>query len=523
MKSLLCWSLVLGLLLPIASNLQGQEGYTLLNRDAMFAVLDSNHLKKHGLHTSVRPFRASEVSELIDRSRLNWPFAKNTILDNGNRQDESKALQFRIFPLGSLEFGSQLEPVSKSLNETSIGAGMSASLSDKLFLNLNVQSFQASVPTFLEGLIEERSTVPGGGYAFGTENGYHYKNNSGFIAYQPNKTFDFQMGYGKHFFGDGYRSLLLSDMAHNYGYLKVSTQFWKIKYVNLFANLKDVRESGGNPSDFTDKYATIHYLSYNATKWLSIGLFESVVWQGSDTLVERGFDVNYLNPVIFFRPVEFSTGSADNSLIGLNLKIRASKHLQFYGQVILDEFLLDEFRARNGWWGNKQGAQAGFRLFELFGIKGLSWQGEFNTVRPFTYTHGSVTQNYAHYNQPLAHPLGANFNEVLSFLTYRKENWLVEARFQLIDGGKSSFMKNKGEDLYLSNTTRVEEYGHSTSQGEPYGVRMLGVRGSYLIWIPSNLRVEAGYAFRRQDLPVRETHMLYFGLRTALGNRYTDF
>ena len=51
-----------------------------------------------------------------------------------------------------------------------------------------------------------------------------------------------QFGHGKHFIGDGYRSMLLSDNAFNYPYLKITTDVWKVRYVNLFSSYQDLRD-----------------------------------------------------------------------------------------------------------------------------------------------------------------------------------------------------------------------------------------------------------------------------------------
>jgi hypothetical protein len=52
----------------------------------------------------------------------------------------------------------------------------------------------------------------------------------------PSKNFDLQLGYGKNFIGDGYRSLLTTDGP--YPYFKLNTTFWKIKYTNTYMWLK---------------------------------------------------------------------------------------------------------------------------------------------------------------------------------------------------------------------------------------------------------------------------------------------
>ncbi len=43
------------------------------------------------------------------------------------------------------------------------------------------------------------------------------------LTFAPNKFFDLQLGYGRNFRGDGYRSLLLSDGASPYPFLNIKT------------------------------------------------------------------------------------------------------------------------------------------------------------------------------------------------------------------------------------------------------------------------------------------------------------
>lgn len=121
-------------------------------------------------------------------------------------------------------------------------------------------------------------------------------------------------------------------------------------------------QQDNNP--FLRKYTSMHYLDLNIGKRASIGVFESVVWH-NDTMGQRGFDIGYMNPFIFFRPVEFSIGSPDNVLMGFNAKYKITNKTTAYAQLLLDEFLIKEVRAGKGWWGNKQGWQIGIKSFDL--------------------------------------------------------------------------------------------------------------------------------------------------------------
>ena len=175
--------------------------------------------------------------------------------------------------------------------------------------------------------------IPGRGIAkeFKSD-GYDYPLAEGYVSYRASDMFTAQFGHGKNFIGDGYRSLFTSDAASPYPYLKLNTSFWKIKYTNTWMWLKDVRPEATVDGAFATKYMATHNLSWNVTKKLNLGFFESVLWADTNN---RGFDINYLNPVIFYRAIEFSTGSrAGNALIGLSGKYKVNNNINAYGQLI---------------------------------------------------------------------------------------------------------------------------------------------------------------------------------------------
>ena len=143
----------------------------------------------------------------------------------------------------------------------------------------------------------------------------------GLLSCKLNKYMVVSVGSQKNKFGDGYRSLWLSEFAPVYPFLKLESTFWKVKYVNLWS-MHDDRHSKGFSNK---KWVSSHMLSFNVTKWLNLSLFESVIWQDKDTLINRGPEINYFNPFVFFRPVEYGIGSADNSLVGAGLRWNLSR------------------------------------------------------------------------------------------------------------------------------------------------------------------------------------------------------
>ena len=206
----------------------------------------------------------------------------------------------------------------------------------------------------------------------------------------------------------------------------------------------------------------MHHLSINLTRWLNVGLFEGIIFGRKNR-----FDFQYLNPIIFYRHIEGSIGSPDNALAGFDFKANVAHRLQFYGQVLLDEFKLDQIRANTGWWANKWGVQLGAKYVDAFGIPNLDLQFEVNRVRPFTYSHNSTIANYTHYNQPLAHPLGANFQEFIGILRYQPIPRLyINAKIIYYTQGLDSLNgRNFGSNPFLNNNSRIGDYGYAIGGG----------------------------------------------------------
>jgi hypothetical protein len=193
---------------------------------------------------------------------------------------------------------------------------------------------------------------------------------------------------------------------------------------------------------------------------------------------------------------------------------------------VADEFYLKEILAHKGWWANKQGWQFGAKYINAFKIKGLTLQAEYNEVRPYTYSHGSVQQNYSNYGQPLAHPLGANFREYLGFASYRANRWMLSFQGMWTTVGKDTMGSNLGQNIFLSYTTRPYEYGHHTTQGNKTQLLQSDIKFTYYAIPQLNLRLELGYIQRsiKDDLGyVLQSPYIYVGIKTSIHQFYRDY
>lgn len=302
----------------------------------------------------------------------------------------------------------------------------------------------------------------------------------GYITFQALKSVQIQFGHDKNFIGSGIRSLILSDFSAPYLHLKVTTNIGRFQYMNLFAQMinKQIPVAADGTEQLPPKYFSLHHLSMNIGRNLNIGIFESIIFGKRQV----GFDINYLNPVIFLRFAEGHLGSVDNSIAGLNLKYNFKRHFSIYGQFVLDEFNVKYFK-QDGWWAKKYAAQIGGRYIDVLDIRNLDFQAEYNLVRPYMYSHNSTYSNYVNYNLPLAHPLGANFKELLLIGRYQPTGRLfLNFTAMLTQQGKDSNIINWGGDILRNyNFARPFDFGNAIGQGRTINTKLYQFGTSYMI------------------------------------------
>ncbi len=523
--------------------LSAQQNNLFLNRNIYNWYEPALNKQAAHFHTAIRPYRISEIDSVIRYDEIfhlrkvsndhffgklwNW-IGYDTIVGVSVPD-----FHMRIDPLINFAGGYDLENNGKGLWVNTRGVVISADIGGqrKVSFTTSVRENQAKYPDYLAHYINDVQVVPGQGKVRKfKQNAFDYLNATGYVSYTPSKYFNFQLGHDKNFIGDGYRSMLLSDNSLYYPFFKITSSFWKIKYMNLYTQFDDAMNIGPDGANIvtgvTRKWGSFHYLSVDVFDWAQVGLFEGIIWPNNDTTLTRGFDVNYLNPVIFFRPIEFGLGSPDNAVLGANVKFIPFDEMIVYGQFMMDDLDVAANRKGEGYYRNKFGIQAGMKFY---GIKNLVLQAEMNQANPYTYAHKEPVQNYAHYNQPLAHPLGANFREFIAIVNYRFwERFYVEAKLQsAIVGYDQTAGENYGADIFKSDLDIPgwpEVYGNYIGQGLKTTIKSTDLRGGYLINPSINLNIEGQIFIRNfentnQNIP---TTMFMLALKTDLFNAYYD-
>ncbi|MDH3323155.1 MAG: gliding motility protein RemB [Flavobacteriaceae bacterium] len=496
-------------------------------------------------HTASKPYLYNEVKSYVDleakrtsilKDKKTW--AGRKLFNEHLALVKGKNYWFTVNPVWDLQLGKDNSDVDYTFNNTR-GLQINGSLGGKFSFSTSFYESQGRFAEYvnketrrLNPIIGASAVVPGRGKAKSfKEGGFDYPVAEAYLSYTPNEFFNFQFGNGKNFIGDGYRSFFLSDVASPYPFFKISTQFWKIKYTNLWMWMDDIRRVTSDDGTNFRKYVAMHHLSWNVTDKFNIGLFESVI-TNQDSY--DGFDVSFFNPIIFYRAVEFSNGGdlSGNVQIGLNLKYKLNDHISFYNQFLIDEMTVDRVFDNSGYWGNKFALQFGAKYFNAFKVDNLMLQGEFNWARPYTFSHGSVGLNSGHYNQAISHLWGANFWEVIGVARYSKNRWFANAK--MIVGEKGFDFAGSdisyGGDIYVSYNDRVSDTGNEVAQGNSTSIFIGDIQGGYVLNPTTNLQLFGGFTYRNfapgiDDSVASENNTTWFtiGLKSDIFNWYFDF
>jgi len=532
LKNLLLLSMLLLIIIPARGQI-----YNKLHHNSLNPVKRVLHRPGQNLHGSIRPLRMDEIGQLYNKDSLLQrdlpsPTGKENIFKRFFCDDlfrwKTDTSMVRINPLFNFENGRDRD-TGESWFVNTRGAMVEGRLGRNIGFYADIYENQATFPQYIDKFARNRNIVPGQGERkkFG-EDGHDYAQSNGYISYNAGRWFNFHMGFGKNFIGDGHRSLLLSDNAYSYPFLKMTATFMKAKYMMMVAEFKHhdrLPETYGD-TRYPNKYGVIHYLNWNLGNRFSLGLFESVIWAPEDIVGYRGIDVNYLMPLVVFRPVEYNLGSPDNVTMGLNMKYIPWKDAAIYGQFVIGEFKHDEVFSGKKWWANKHGFLAGMEVFNLFGIPNLDFQTEYSQVRPYTYSHYDPITSYAHLYQELAHPLGANFRESISFLRYRTKRWHFEVKNQFaIKGLDPGAEATYGGNIHISNNKRPGAYGHTIGQGLKSNLLQTQFNLIYLINPKNNMNLLLGFRHRKMtnDKVNEKGNYIYAAFRTSLRNFYYDY
>ncbi len=446
--------------------------------------------------------------------------------------DSADEFLVTIDPLLNFQMGEDKDHVySHRLSINTRGVMIRGDIGPKFSFETSFYENQSFQPQYIDSFARATQVLPGQGrWKDFKIHGFDYSMSSAYISYSPNRHFNFQAGTGKNFIGDGYRSLLLSDNAFNYPYLKITTTFGRFQYTNLYASFMNLTFSKatipvGTEHLYEKKSASFQFLSINLHPRVQLGLFQGLIAQAADSTNRQHLDFYYFQPVMGVSALKYGLNDPNHILLGSTLKIKVCRYLSLYGQYMLDGITQS---GPNGSLYNRQGFQAGAKLFDFCKIPNLYIQAEYNQVRPFSYTSSEASQSYTHYGQPLADPLGANFRESILIIHYRFRNIFIQLKYNHDIIGADSINRNYGNNLFNPDYTAYIGNSLNTPtmlQGVKTTVDIYDLKLGYLVNPAYNLNLVCGVMLRdyKNSTGNDKTEYIYIGLQTSLSNIYYDF
>lgn len=533
----------------------GQSTNASLNED-YYHWLDRYEIKAGRvvpeLFTSVKPYRRSAIIGFVDSlqakdqvfqsaaDQFNYAFFRNDswewsraetsessrpILKHFYRKKsdavyvDEPAFDLHVSPVLYLGLGQNKESLdaglgtSRNLFTNTRGVEVRGMVDRKIGFYTFIGENQSVLPIYVQKSVAEFGVVPHEGFWKDFKsNGVDFFQARGYIDFSISKHINMQLGHDRMFIGNGFRSLIFSDYSPPPFYWRTNVKVWKLNYlfqINRMVADKTVTAGGLTSGKYPEKYVAFHHASVNIGKKLNVGVFESIVFSPLDPAngtVRNSLELNYFNPIIFYRAIEQQFGSSDNAILGADFKWNALKGVSFYGQFVLDEFLLSHIKARDGWWANKYALQGGVKYIDALGVSNLDIQLEGNMVRPYTYSHYTSYGNYSNYRQPLAHPLGSNFSELIAIVRYQplpRLN-LVGKAIHIKKGTDYLTTANYGGNILKNNSTRVQELNNTLGQGTSTTINFIDITASYML--KHNLFVDLKLLMRTH-VPVVTTNL----------------
>ena len=428
--------------------------------------------------------------------------------------------RFTVDPLFGIEYGFDKGDVTRYPDTSSFvhntrGFWIKGDIGGKVSFQTMFLENQALVPQYLFAQVAATGVLPGQGRVKIRDGrkldfGWSQAN----VSFAPVPWLNVQLGHGKQFVGHGYRSVLLSDNASNAPFLKFSVlstnkrwQYttWSTKLVHGI--LEDDRLPTGESSEsiFYWMRGRFHHLSLNLGR-AQVGLFESTLFRTIDGNGVRPFDPMELNPLIGVNTAVFGFNSKNKSLVGLDLRVKATDKAYAYGQFAVDG------PDRYAW-------QAGIRAFDVL-RKDLHLQVEYNSATPYMYMYTPARLAYMNAGQPMAHPLGNAFDEIVAIVDVGFGRFWFQGKVNLAHFERDVQGGNTGTNLNVADS----EPGVPDAPIVTRDLTYLDANASYLFNPNTNLRFMIGVW--RRDLPGASDGMqstyIYVALRTTLFNRYYD-
>jgi hypothetical protein len=487
-------------------------------------------------HTSLRPFiidslisgRYDSLMNIgVSSDRKSW---LNRKIFNEHLFDvKTKDYTFYGDILADLQAGRDFSN-KRTTNLNTRGFQFGGTVGTKFFFYTSGFENQGKFPTYYNNLINTNAFIPGQSYARHyhglAQDNQDWSYVTAIVSYTPIKQLNITLGQDKMFIGDGYRSLLLSDYAANMPLLRLTANLGKVQYMMAWTYLEDLKEQRFDTfGSYRRKWALFHYVDWNISNRVSFGFFNALISPETDAQGNRrGFDLNFINPVLFASSLGSSDSPKDNVFMGFTGKYKIFDKTAIYGQLLLDRFKAKDFFSGNN-TDNTNGVQLGIRGADIFKVERLNYLFEFNTVKPYTYSSKEPLSSYSFFGDPLGHPFGANFREFLGIMNYSMGRFDFQGQLNYAKYGLDANQADNNGKIITKPYPAAPNPTPVIGQGIPTQLYYAEGTVSFLINPKYNLRFEVSGLYRQEknSLNDSKTTFVTFGLRTAFRNLYHDF
>lgn len=366
--------------------------------------------------------------------------------------------------------------------------------------NTGFYEAQMLAPYYLREYRDSTGILPGWGRVKSfKEGGIDFSRSFGKMSFDVLPTLRITLGYGSHFIGNGYRSLLLTDGVMNspfieFGWRSRNGVFQYQTWYNTLQTLNRLPLGDTPESLFERKGGNFHYLSVKPISWLELGLFEGMISPrvNDTTIVKTPWNV--FQPIIGVNTLVSGWDGKENVYAGMNLTLTFKEYL------IYAQFMIDDPTTK------RQGFQFGAKSYGAI-VNNLDIQIEYNQTSDFAYAGRSVISGLNQFNQPLGHPLGGAVQEWLAIVSYRYERFFGRVKGNWIQHDVGNAGRWNATSMLTS--TRL----HQKTQQIEFQV-------GYQLNLKTNAEIVAGYIYRESGV---NSNIYMLGIRTNLHNNYFDF
>jgi hypothetical protein len=397
------------------------------------------------------------------------------------------------------------------------GIMVSGNLDSKIYFNTSFSENQGVMPFQIWDYYLKYGVIPGYGrvkslsvYPLTGYNEYDFAAAYGSLAFKASPNLAFTIGYDKLFIGDGYRSLILSDYSAPMMYFKINAKFANFEYNNIFTkalnpnynNISSLPEITSVNSRYPAKFISYNTLTYKYKNW-QFSLIEALVM--SEELPGWQILMNTATPFIRGAYNGFLP-KPGNDLAGFNITKSFTKAGIFYSQIFIDRLFGSDRQ--------DYALQLGYKDFDFLNLKNMFFLLEYNMASEKAYTFFDNKLHYSHYNQPLAHPAGNKFNELIVMCAYSINRFEVVLKLNVLKVGiKNIFDFYQPEQNY-------DNYNEAATA--PYIINS-DFQLIYNVNRTNKLQIFISLSPRIDFVLNNDLTFIQAGIRTALRSNYYDF